>query len=323
MAAVSIPNNSALSAATRGRIEKPPRILLYAREKIGKTGFAAGAPNPIFLCSEMGTEEYDVARIQITEWGQLFTTVDALIADPHDYRTVVLDTLDHLEAVLHRWILDNDPKKAASMITAAGGYGKAYKVATENFRKLASKLDVLTEKRRVTVVLLAHAHIEKFNDPESDGWDQYRLKMHKEAAGFFKEWVDAVLFANLDIAAKEEKGEKTKALNTGDRYIFTIPPRNAAYEAGNRWALPPKIKLRWSAFAEALAASNALRSELAALAAKLPADQRAAAEQIAREAKDHDSLKALVEKTRAKLAPQTTNQTTATATTAANKENSK
>lgn len=304
MAAVSINKPAGvLAGVTRGRVEKPPRVLLYAREKIGKTGFAAGAPTPIFLCSEMGTEEYDVSRVAVTDWVQCMNVVDALINEPHDYKTLVIDTLDHLEAVLHRWILDNDAKKASSMVTAAGGYGKAFKIATESFRKLAAKLDVITEKRRMTVVLLAHAHIKKFNDPESDGWDQYRLKMHEEAAGFWKEYVDAVLFANLDIAAKEDPNEKTKAVSTGDRYIYTIPPRNAAYEAGNRWALPPKIKLRWTAFADALAASNALRTELATLAPKLPADKRAAAEQKAREAKDHDALKDIVEKARAMVAP--------------------
>lgn len=307
MAAVAIQNgvtnaHSVLATVSRGRIEKAPRVLLYAREKIGKTGFAAGSPNPIFLCSEMGTEEYDVARIGVTDWVQVFNVVDALIADAHDYKTLVIDTLDHLEAVLHRWIIASDGK-ASSMISASGGYGKAYKVATENFRKLAAKLDVLTERRGMTIVLLAHAHIEKFNDPESDGWDQYRLKMHKEAAGFFKEWVDAVLFANLDIAAKEDKGEKTKAINTGDRYIFTVPPKNAAYEAGNRWALPPKMKLRWSSFSDALAASHALRSELVTLVAKLPADKRAAAEQKAREAKDYDALKEIVARAREMTAP--------------------
>lgn len=314
MAAVSIQTKPTgmLAGVTRGRIEKPPRVLLYAREKIGKTGFAAGAPNPIFLCSEMGTEEYDVSRVGITDWVQCFNVIDALIADPHDYRTLVIDTLDHLEAVLHRWILENDAKKAASMVTAAGGYGKAFKIATENFRKLAARLDVLTERRKMPVVLLAHAHIKKFNDPESDGWDQYRLKMHEEAAGFWKEWVDAVLFANLDIAAKEDKDEKAKAINTGDRHIYTIPPRNAAYEAGNRWALPPRMKLRWSAFSDALAASNALRIELGELTLKLPADHRAAAEQKAREAKDYDALKEIVTRARQLATP----QPQATATTA-------
>lgn len=306
MAAVSVQTKPTgmLASVTRGRIEKPPRVLLYAREKIGKTGFAAGAPNPIFLCSEMGTEEYDVARVGITDWVQCFNVIEALINDPHDYRTLVIDTLDHLEAVLHRWILENDAKKAASMVTAAGGYGKAFKIATENFRKLAARLDVLTERRKMPVVLLAHAHIKKFNDPESDGWDQYRLKMHEEAAGFWKEWVDAVLFANLDIAAKEDKDERAKAINTGDRYIYTIPPRNAAYEAGNRWALPPRMKLRWSAFSDAFAASNALRTELGELAAKLPADRRAAAEQKAREAKDYDALKEIVTRAREMVTPQ-------------------
>ena len=308
MAAVAVPGNGvvrsgALGQIKAGRVEKAPRVLLYSREKIGKTGFAAGAPNPIFLCSEMGTEEYDVARAAITDWTQLGGIIDALTNEPHDYKTLVIDTLDHLEAVLHRHIIANDEKGKTSMVTAAGGFGKAFKIATESFRKLAAKFDIITERRRMNVVLLAHAHIKKFNDPQSDGWDQYRLKMHEEAAGFWREWVDAVLFANLDIAVKESDSEKTRAKGTGDRFIYTVPPRDAAFEAGNRFALPPKIKLRWSSFEEALRASNALRSELAHLVAKLPAEKRAAAQQKATEAKDYDSLKEIVDKARGMVAP--------------------
>lgn len=317
MAAVSVSKPSgALTRVTRGRVEKPARLLVYAREKIGKTGFAAGAPNPIFLCSEMGTEEYDVARAPISDWPQLFEIIDALVADPHDFRTLVIDTLDHLEAVLHRWIISTDDKGRTSMVTAHGGFGKAFKIATENFRKLAAKLDVLTEKRSMQVLLLAHAHVKKFNDPESDGWDQYRLKMHEEAAGFFKEWVDAVLFANLDIAVKDDKDEKAKAIHTGDRYLYTIPPRNAAYEAGNRFALPARLPLRWSAFETALRESNAMRTELVGLLPRLPADTRAIAAEKAREAKDFDALKVIVERAR-ELA------NTATATNSSNQEQSK
>jgi hypothetical protein len=304
MAAVAINHKptGALALVTRGRLEKPPRILLYAREKIGKTGFAAGAPSPLFLCSEMGTEEYDVARIPASSWLQTISTVDSLINDSHDYKTLVLDTIDHLEAVLHRHIIASDDKGRTSMVTVHGGFGKAFKMATEETKKLAVKLDTLTEKRRMTIVLLAHAHVEKFNDPESDGWDQYRLKMHKETAGFWREWVDAVLFANLDIATKKNDDDKTKAIGTGDRLIYTIPPRSAAYEAGNRYALPATLPLRWSALDAAIKASGALRSELEGLLVKLPSDVAVKIGELAREAKDFDSLKSVVEKTRARVA---------------------
>lgn len=301
MAAVAVPNSGgrgALANVMRGRVEKAPRVLVYSREKIGKTSFASGAPTPIFLASELGTEEFDVARAPVTAWQQGLDLVEALIADPHEYRTLVIDTLDHLEAVLHRHIIANDAKGATSMVTAAGGFGKAFKIATEAFRKLAARLDVLTEKRRMNIVLLAHAHVKKFNDPESDGWDQYRLKMHEEAAGFWKEWVDAVLFANLDIAVRVDDNDKTRAIGTGDRYLYTVPPRNAAYEAGNRWALPARLPLRWSAFEESLRASSALRGELTTLLPKLPEDTARVASERAREAKDFESLKVIVERAR-------------------------
>ena len=48
---------SMLENIRRGRESKPPRILAYGVEGVGKSTFAAAAPNPIFVQTEDGLGE--------------------------------------------------------------------------------------------------------------------------------------------------------------------------------------------------------------------------------------------------------------------------
>ena len=46
-----------MSRVQRGRTPKPPRLLVYGTEGIGKSTFAAQAPHPIFVQTEDGLDE--------------------------------------------------------------------------------------------------------------------------------------------------------------------------------------------------------------------------------------------------------------------------
>jgi hypothetical protein len=53
-----------LQSISAGRRERAPRVLVFGVQKIGKSTFAASAPNPIFLPikGEDGIDALDVAR---------------------------------------------------------------------------------------------------------------------------------------------------------------------------------------------------------------------------------------------------------------------
>ena len=56
------------------------------------------------------------------------------------------------------------------------------------------------------VVLLAHAKIEKFADPESTTFDRFSPRLNKNATALLCEWCDAILLATRERGAA--KGEK-------------------------------------------------------------------------------------------------------------------
>jgi hypothetical protein len=94
--------------------------------------------------------------------------------------------------------------------------------------------------------------------------------MNEKAAGLWKEWADAVLFANYETFAVKAKRDadnvnaKAKGVSSNARLLFT--ERSAAFDAKNRYGLPPTIPLDWGALAEAMkAGAPAPPEELLAL----------------------------------------------------------
>lgn len=261
-----------LRGVRKGRIAAPMRVLLYSVEGIGKTTWASEAPNPIYLCKEAGTEQLDVARLpEPTHWKDApadaeglkrdcFSLVLDLLSAPHDYQSLVVDTLDWIEPLLFKWVCANSRSKKGlhpvdSINEAFGGYGKGYDVAVDQFRDFISLLDRLRVERQMHIVLLAHADVAKFNNPEGEDFDMYGLKMNKKTSGLWREWCDAVLFAKaekFDAVKKsdEEAKKKRYAVGSMTRLVYT-QARPFCY-AKNRFCLPDVLPLQWAAFYEAV-----------------------------------------------------------------------
>jgi hypothetical protein len=247
------PSRMQLSTITRGRVGRPMRVLLYGTEGIGKTTFASNAPAPIFLASEDGTSELDVARFPVPKtWQDVLDAVAELTTAEHDYHTLVVDTLDWLEPIVwaHVVVEARNPKiKSIDDI----GYNKGYNAAYDVWRVFIAALERLRNVRGMHVVLVAHAWIKTFHNPEGEDFDRYEMKPHKLAAGALKEWSDAVLFAKYEtFAHKDDKTKRVRGVSSGARIVHT--QRVAAWDAKNRYDLPETLPLDWHAFADAVAA---------------------------------------------------------------------
>lgn len=73
---------------------KPPRILVYSRNKKGKTHFCATAPNVLVIDPEDGTSRMTKLNPNvwpITEWGEMDEVYNFLRLKRHDYKWVALD----------------------------------------------------------------------------------------------------------------------------------------------------------------------------------------------------------------------------------------
>jgi hypothetical protein len=241
-----------------GPTREPLRILLHGVEGIGKTTFASKFPGAIFLAPEDGGGDLDVARLPIESWKQAKERVQLLTTEPHDYRTLVVDTIDFLERLCFQHVVES-AKGAEGIEDVGGGWGKGYTAANEEQLRFVKLLDALREQRRMHIVVLAHTEIKTFANPEGASYDRYQLRMHKHQIKLWSEWVDTILFANYEIKVNTERGgqntpenlKKGKARATApDRILYT--ERRAAFDAKNRYSLPFEIPLDWGEFSKAI-----------------------------------------------------------------------
>lgn len=240
-----------LKSLRRTGVARPPRIVLYGTAGIGKTTFAAGAEAPVFIPTEEGLDAVDAQAFpQCKTFEEVIDAIAALICEEHDYKTVVLDSADWTERLVHaRVAADNN----VATIDAIG-YGKGYKAAVDYWGQILDCLDVLRNEKGMQVIMLAHSMIKRFDDPLSDPYDRYQLDLHSAVGSVVTEWCDLLLFANQRYSTvKAEVGfnqKVTRAVGNGDRVIYT--QERPGWHAKSRWGLPDVLPLDYPKFSAAL-----------------------------------------------------------------------
>jgi hypothetical protein len=242
-----------LDQIQKGRQRKPPRLTVYGPEGIGKSSFGAGCPAPVFLQTEDGLGEIECDRFPLAaSYGQFVDQLGAVCTQEHGYQTLVVDTLDWLEKLIWAEVARRHSKQNIEDI----GYAKGYKFALDQWKEVAAGFDYARNERGMAVVLLAHAKVERFEDPESQGYDRYTLRLHKLADDYVREWCDAVLFATrkqriekVGTGFNERTIAKPIGADGGERVLRTVG--GPACTAKNRYGIVGEIPLAWPSFAEA------------------------------------------------------------------------
>jgi hypothetical protein len=246
-----------LSKIHHGRIAKPPRILLYGTEGIGKSTFGSQAPRPVFIQTEDGLDEIDCAKFPpATHFDEVTAALAELRREEHDYETAVIDSLDWLERLVFDKLCAEH--NVASIEQVAGGYSKGYTLALNLWRDIIDHLNALRNDRGMVVLLIAHSKVERFEDPESSPYDRYSPRLHKHAAALVSEWCDAVLFATRRIRTQSEdagfnrKRTIAHAIGSGGGERILRCVGGPSCVAKNRYGIVEELPLSWAAFIGAL-----------------------------------------------------------------------
>lgn len=292
-----------LSAIKKGRIDKPKRVLLYGCEGVGKTTFAAGAPSPVFIGAEDGTNHLDVARFPEPEsWADILGAIKELHGQ-HSFKTVVIDTLDWVEPLCWQHVC----QEGGQPTIEAFGYGKGYVAALDQWRVLLSALDRLRGSKGMHVALLAHSHIRTYRNPKGEDYDRFELKLNPKASALCKEWADAVLFANYDLLTHTEEN-RTRGVSSGARFIHTS--WHAAYDAKNRFSLPDRLPLGWADLESSVGSPGKVEDLVASIDELVPKLSKELAEKLAthrkRAGRDPVKLAKTLDWANAKLETETT-----------------
>lgn len=237
-----------------------PRMVIYGEGGMGKTSLAIGMPGTLLLCFEKGAEALDVDKLYPTTIQQLYDIITALVSEEHKYQAVAFDTVDWLEAMVQREICE----RMGWATIEAPGYGKGYKYVLENFwQELIGGIDAMAHIRGLAVMLLAHAEIVRFEDPQTGAYDRYQPKMHKSAWKLLTEAVDLVGFIGQHKTIKEQElgfGQKAqRGVALSGRELLTEPtpaayakrrPEFTSAKMPDAIKLPPPPALSWPAVAK-------------------------------------------------------------------------
>jgi hypothetical protein len=240
-----------LASIKRTNALSSPRILVHGVAGVGKTTFAAGARGPVFVLTEDGLGTLDVQHFPLArKFEDVMEALAALYSEPHDFKTVVIDSIDWLEPLV--WLRTCHDNGWPSI--EEPGYGKGYIAALGPWREYLDGLNALRNERGMTVIQIAHTEIRRFDSPEHEPYDRYQIKLHARAAALLQEHSDVVLFANYRISTvKADVGfnkKVTRALGSGERVLYTA--ERPAFLAKNRFGLPDSLPLSWQAFAAAM-----------------------------------------------------------------------
>lgn len=229
----------------------PPRVVIHGPQGVGKSTFAASAYKPVFLAFEDGlsgieTDAWNEGR-PIKSWAETKEALAALYES--DFGTVVVDSLDWAEAIIHAEIAKRNGKNAIDEIPYGRGFGEALTL----WRELLDALNGLRE-RGMAIILIAHTQVKRFEAPDSEPFDRFELKCHKGASALVVEYADVVGFAHHEAAIKKETNgfnTRTRGVATGRRLLRVVETPSCV--AKNRYALPEVLPLSWDALVTAMA----------------------------------------------------------------------
>lgn len=213
-------------------------MVCYGPEGIGKSTFAARFPNALFIDTEGSTKDMEVARLpRPSSWEYLLQEIQYVKDSPGICGTLIIDTVDWAEQLCVEYICNKHQKDGIESF----GYGTGYVYTKEEFGRFLNRLEDLVEAG-IHVVLTAHTHIKKFEQPDEMGaYDRWELKLGKktssQTAPLVKEWADMLLFVNYKTysVTVDDKGKKHKAQG-GKRIMYTS--HHPCWDAKNRYGLP-------------------------------------------------------------------------------------
>lgn len=239
-----------LKSISRTRRIAAPKILLAGDSKIGKSTFAASAPNAIGICTEDGMAGIDGQAFPLCRTlDEVYSCIGVLMNEEHDFQTVFLDSLDWTEPLLHAHVCAQNKWDSIE----SPGYGKGYIAAAAEWKTLLDGFEQLRLQRSMGVILVSHVKQKRIESPTHEGYDAFVLKLHDRASALAEEWADIIGFAAHRITLKKTDagfGQKeTKAMKTGERMLYL--EAHPAYPSGNRFGLTD-CPLSWADFAAQL-----------------------------------------------------------------------
>jgi len=219
--------------------------LIYGPSKIGKSTWCSNAEKALFLATEPGLNALEVYSISITCWNDLLNACSEISKDKHDFKTIIIDTIDNAYRMCADHICNKFNVEHESDLT----YGKGYALINNEFHRVINKLAFMP----YGLILVSHS-IEKDIETRTGKHTRIVPTLPEKARKIVTGLVDLILFCDLEIETDKEGNSIYK------RIIRTKPSPN--YDAGDRTGiLPETIPLDFKNFTKIFDDINNKRGE--------------------------------------------------------------
>ena len=223
-------------------------VLVYGPSKIGKSTWCSGAEGALFLATEAGLNNLEVFQTPIGSWEDLLVACKEIAEGQHEFKTVVLDTIDNA----YRMCTEHICQKFKIEHESDLGYGKGYALINNEFYRVLNKLSLLPNG----LFLISHSQ-ERELETRTGKLTRVVPTLPEKARKTVLGMVDVILYCDLDVSQSDDGKSVTR------RVVRTKP--SVHYEAGDRTGrLPEVIDLDFSKFVEAYVASQSGKTALAA-----------------------------------------------------------
>lgn len=216
-----------------GKIISPLKGMFYGDNGVGKTSTLAQARNPVIADMEGNCGHIDAPKERINSLDLFHEFLDFLFLA--DYSTFIGDSLDSLQVLISEKINRSYTEKELS-------YGKDVAIWAKHVKEIVDKLDRLHSAKRMNILFTAHWKVKPANNPMTEQYDRYDLRINEHMRTGFCNWVQFICLFLKDTAFEENKQTgfgKKKAKNIERRVLYTHG--NPTYYGKNVFNLPEKI----------------------------------------------------------------------------------
>lgn len=231
---------------------KPPLIVVHGPSGSLKTQMCVDAFQPILALTERGLGNRNAPYVSINKAEDLFDLIKELGTSEHSYRTLCIDSLDHLVPKMVKKVCDDKGKASLE----AFGFGKGQEAEEAEWRRLLEWLERLRDTKNMAVLMTAHSTVRAVTNPNlEDTYDRWEAKLPKKVNALVKEMVDIYGCVQPAITLVEnEKTGKTKAIGRGEFMLYVS--QRPSIDAKNRYHIDGPLEMGWSQLMAAFATAN-------------------------------------------------------------------
>jgi hypothetical protein len=232
------------------RAERKPRILVYGRNKKGKTRFGATAPNVLVIDPEKGTDhekKIDPDVWPVNSWEDMDDVYKFLREGKHNYEWVFIDGLTRIANMSLRWVMfqaeqrDLDRRPGQVGKQDYGKSGEAVKAMLYNFHALENMGVIFSAQERMMDALPS-------GDEDEDSEDaaiMYVPDLPKGVRGAVNSIVDVIgriYTVKTTVKVRDPETKKVVEKEVIQRRLWVEP--HVSYDTGFRsdHPMPPYLK---------------------------------------------------------------------------------